>query len=498
MAQKRRGGFKPPANYDPNRKPKRAGTAAGGAPGRRGAASPKRAEPESPSGERADLVHRKKPSAAQRAAAPSRLMTPAPERLVAKRTTSADVAGLAFTDLGLGGNLVRVLGELGADKPFPIQAATIPDAIEGLDVLGRARTGSGKTIAFGAALVERLLRLKAQGAFASDPKPVRGKQQRGVRDVKRATRKPKALILAPTRELALQIDRTVQPLARSVGFYTAQFVGGVPVDPQVHALERGVDIIIGTPGRVQDLVTRRKLDLREVLVSIIDEADHMCDLGFLEPVQQVLRQTTRGGQRLLFSATLDASVSAIVAEFLDNPAVHEAEEAAAMPVDHRVFVVGREQKDEVLTELASTRGRVMIFCRTRAYAEQTAEMLATAGLKVNALHGNLSQARRELNLAKFTSGKSGVLVATDVAARGLHIDDVDLVVQADPPEDFKTYLHRSGRTGRAGKGGRVVLLTPRNRQTRTREMLDEAGIAPAFFGEVEPGFEKRFRGAKRG
>lgn len=386
---------------------------------------------------------------------------------------------------------MRVLGELGADRPFPIQAATIPDAIEGRDVLGRARTGSGKTIAFGAALVERLLRLKAQGAFASDPKPAKSRQQRGVRDTRKSARKPKALILAPTRELALQIDRTVQPLARSVGFYTAQFVGGVPVDPQIHALERGVDIVIGTPGRVQDLVTRRRLDLREVLVSVIDEADHMCDLGFLEPVQQVLRHTARGGQRLLFSATLDASVSALVAEFLEKPAVHEAEEAEAMPVEHRVFVVRRAQKDEVLTELASAPGRTMVFCRTRAYAEQAAEMLAAAGIRVTALHGNLSQARRELNLAKFTSGKASVLVATDVAARGLHIDDVDLVVQADPPDEFKTYLHRAGRTGRAGKGGRVVLIVPPTRQTRTREMLDEADIRVSFFGEMEPGSGRR-------
>ncbi|GAA2189781.1 hypothetical protein GCM10009786_24330 [Leucobacter alluvii] len=484
MAQKRRGGFKPPANYDPNRKPKGAG-------GHRG----RRTEPGVAPVERAKRAEKDAPGPTKERAASSpvqpRSAVPA-QRLDARRTTAADVAGLAFGDLGLGGNLVRVLGELGADRPFPIQAATIPDAIDGRDVLGRARTGSGKTIAFGAALVERLLRLKAQGAFASDPKPSAAKKQRGVRDTRLATRKPKALILAPTRELALQIDRTVQPLARSVGFYTAQLVGGVPVDPQIHALQRGVDIVIGTPGRVEDLVTRRRLDLREVLVSVIDEADHMCDLGFLEPVQGVLRQTARGGQRLLFSATLDASVSALVAEFLDDPAVHEAEEAAAMPVEHRVFVVRRAHKDEVITELASAHGRTIVFCRTRAYAEQVAEMLSTAGLKVTALHGNLSQARRELNLAKFTSGKASVLVATDVAARGLHVDDVDLVVQADPPEDAKVYLHRAGRTARAGKTGSVVLVIPPTRQARTREMLDEVDVGASFFGEVEPGFGKRF------
>ena len=497
MARKRGGGFKPPADYDPHRKPKRAGSA--------GSAEPRRGRPTAPAEDRAErsqsAAPRRQPArsagrAAKADATASRsaenrrdTRRPAalPQRLEARRTTAADAAGLAFADLGLGGNLIRVLGELGAERPFPIQAATIPDAVAGRDVLGRARTGSGKTIAFGAALVERLLRLKGQGAFASDPKPAQARKQRGVREARGATRKPKALILAPTRELALQIDRTVQPLARSVGFYTAQLVGGMPVDPQIHALERGADIIIGTPGRVEDLVARRRLDLREVLVSVIDEADHMCDLGFLEPVQRVLRHTVRGGQRLLFSATLDTSVSALIGEFLSDPAVHEAEEAAAMPVDHRVLVVQRAQKNEVLVELAAGGGRTIVFCRTRTSAEQTAEMLGAAGITVTALHGNLSQARRELNLAKFASGRARVLVATDVAARGLHIDAVDLVVQADAPEDAKGYLHRTGRTGRAGTAGSAVLVIPPSREARTREMLDEAGISPSFFGEAAPG-----------
>jgi superfamily II DNA/RNA helicase len=421
------------------------------------------------------------------------------ERLDARLTTAADVEGMSFGDLGLGGNIVRTLGELGAERPFPIQAATIPDALQGRDVLGRARTGSGKTIAFGSALVERLLRLKAEGAFASDPaeskkKPPRG--ERRERAPKRATRKPKALILAPTRELALQIDRTVQPIARSVGFYTAQLVGGVPLDPQVHALERGVDIVIGTPGRVRDLVDRRRLDLREVRISVIDEADHMCELGFLEPVQWTLRQTVRGGQRLLFSATLDSGVSEIVSEFLRNPAVHEAEESASGSVQHRVLIVLREDKDRVLVELASGAGRAsgsasgsartLVFCRTRAYAERIAEMLSEAGLRVVSLHGDLSQAKRERNLARFSSGKASVLVATDVAARGIHVDDVDLVLQADPPDDSKTYVHRAGRTGRAGKDGLVITVIPRTRQKRTRELLESAGIEPDYFGDFEP------------
>ncbi|WP_336658975.1 DEAD/DEAH box helicase [Leucobacter sp. USHLN153] len=474
MAQKKRGGFKPPANYDPNRGKKRAAAA-----GKRGARPAQQAEPDRETRAAADARSRRK--------AADRPAVPAPARLTAKLTTSDDAAQLTFRDLGLGGNLLRVLGEMGAERPFPIQAATIPDTIAGRDVLGRARTGSGKTIAFGAALVERLLRLKADGAFASDPAPSKRQPARGVRAPKRPTRKPKALILAPTRELALQIDRTVQPLARSVGFYTAQLVGGTPLDPQLHALERGIDIVIGTPGRVQDLVDRRRLDLREVLVSVLDEADHMCDLGFLEPVQDILRQTAKGGQHLLFSATLDASVSALVAEFLEDPAVHEAEEAAAMPVDHRVVMVRREHKDDVLAKLASARGRTIVFCRTRAYAEQIATQLEERGVGVTALHGDLSQSRRERNLAAFSLGRATVLVATDVAARGLHIDDVDLVVQADPPHDFKAYLHRSGRTGRAGKAGRVVTLIPQARQERMREILREAGVEASYFGVAEPG-----------
>ena len=531
MAQKGRRGFKAPANYEPGRKPKgrkfhggRAqaqGTsraddaqqgrsdASGGARaarsgrderdrGGRERAGTGRAASGRSGGERA-TNERTAPERAprertERERAP-RERAPREQplaRLDARITTAEDAAGISFGDLGLGGNIVRVLGELGADRPFPIQVATIPDIVRGRDVLGRARTGSGKTIAFGSGLVERLLLLKAQGAFGAAPgakergakQPKRG--ERGARAPQKPTRNPRALILAPTRELALQIDRTIQPIARSVGFYTAQLVGGVPLDPQVHALQRGVDIVIGTPGRVQDLVNRRKLDLREVLVTVLDEADHMCDLGFLEPVQQVLRQTVRGGQRLLFSATLDAGVSELVEEFLRDPAVHEAEAAADGTVRHRVQIVLWEHKDQALVQLARTPGRVLVFCRTRAYAERVAEMLAEAGLRVAALHGDLSQSRRERNLEKFATGKASVLVATDVAARGIHVDDVDLVLQADPPDDYKTYLHRAGRTGRAGRDGVVVTVIARTRQKRTRELLENAGIVPEVFEDFIP------------
>ena len=481
MARGRRGGFKPPANYEPGRNPRKKSTRYGS----------KSDAPDAARETREPRVTRENRSQQKAVIERQRQLhrAPLPE---AVHTTAADAAQASFAGLGLGGNLVRVLGELGAESPFPVQVATIPDAIAGRNVLGRANTGSGKTIAFGAALVERMLKLKAEGHIARTPKKAVAK--RGVRSEgqrQQAVRNPKALILAPTRELALQIDRTVQPLARSVGFYTAQLVGGTPIDAQVHALERGVDIVIGTPGRIQDLVDRRRLDLREVLVSVIDEADHMCELGFLEPVQKVLRQTVNNGQRLLFSATLDGDVSDLVAEFLPDPVVHEAEEKAPGRVEHSVLLVRGTDRDAVITQLAKRRGSSMVFCRTRANAERITQMLSDAGVRATELHGNLSQARRELNLDRFSSGKVAVLVATDVAARGIHVDAVDMVLQADPPSDYKTYLHRTGRTGRAGSDGKAVLLISRARQERTEAMLAEAGVTPHFFGDFSPGDKLR-------
>lgn len=514
MAKGRRGGFKPPANYEPGRNPRKKNTRFGDAPKKSETSSGKGRNPRDTRDARDSRASRdprdprdtrevretREPRQTQRSAVDRQREVIERQRAehraplpAAKLTRVADAAGVSFADLGLGGNLVRVLGELGAESPFPVQVATIPDTIAGLNVLGKANTGSGKTIAFGAALVERMLKLKAEGLIPRAPKQpaakrgVRGGAQGGAH----AVRNPRALILAPTRELALQIDRTIQPLARSVGFYTAQLVGGTPIDAQIHALERGVDIVIGTPGRIQDLVDRRRLDLREVLVSVIDEADHMCELGFLEPVQKVLRQTVPGGQRLLFSATLDGDVADLVAEFLPEPAVHEAEEKAPGRVDHSVLLVRGTDRDAVITQLAKRRGRTMVFCRTRANAERITLMLEDEGVRAVELHGNLSQARRELNLERFSDGKAAVLVATDVAARGIHVDGVDMVVQADPPNDYKTYLHRTGRTGRAGHDGRAVLLISRARQERTDEMLAEAGIKPRFFGDFAPGDKLR-------
>ncbi|WP_036304712.1 DEAD/DEAH box helicase [Microbacterium sp. TS-1] len=391
------------------------------------------------------------------------------ERLQAEAVDAASVAQSSFADLGLGDNIVRQLEALGAASPFPIQAATIPPILEGKDVLARGRTGSGKTIAFGAPLVESILRSQA------------GKRREFGRS-------PKALILAPTRELALQIDRTVQAIARSVGLFTTQIYGGVPQARQVGALKKGVDIIIGTPGRIEDLQNQGKLDLSEVAIVVLDEADHMSELGFLEPMQRILRLVQDGAQKLLFSATLDREVAALVDEFLVEPAVYEVagESQDTSTIDHRVLVLDHRDKAEILNSLVDRDGKTLVFARTRAYTEMLAEQFEDAGIAAVALHGDLNQGKRTRNLQRLTDGKVRVLVATDVAARGIHVDDIDLVIQADAPDEYKTYLHRAGRTGRAGRSGAVVTLITRQRRRRMTEMLERAEI-DAPFDDVRPG-----------
>jgi superfamily II DNA/RNA helicase len=391
------------------------------------------------------------------------------ERLEAVIITAKDVEGVSFRDLGLGDNICRQLASMGAEAPFAIQAATIPDVLAGKDVLGRGKTGSGKTIAFGAPLVERLM------------------ENNGGKD-RQVGRKPRALILAPTRELAMQIDRTVQPIARSVGLFTTTIVGGVPQYKQVSALQRGVDIIIATPGRVEDLIEQGRLDLSNVFVTVLDEADHMCDLGFLEPVQRILAETKPGGQKLLFSATLDKGVATLVKQFLVEPAVHEVagEDQASSTIEHKVLLIEQRDKRAIIEQLAAGKGKTLVFTRTRAFAEEMSDYLEDAGIPATSLHGDLNQSRRTRNLQLLTSGRVNVLVATDVAARGIHVDDISLVIQADAPEEYKTYLHRSGRTGRAGKVGTVVTLIPRARRRRMDELLGRADIE-AHVVNVAPG-----------
>ncbi|MFC4138755.1 MULTISPECIES: DEAD/DEAH box helicase [unclassified Microbacterium] len=397
------------------------------------------------------------------------------ERLEAQTVQAEEVADVTFADLGLGSNIVEVLANMGAEKPFPIQAASVPAVLEGRDVLARGRTGSGKTIAFGAPLVESILL-----------------SQKGKK--REFARAPRAIILAPTRELALQIDRTVQPIARSVGLFTTQIYGGVPQARQVGALKKGVDIVIGTPGRIEDLINQGKLDLSEVRIAVLDEADHMCELGFVEPVQRILRHTGTAledgasSQKLLFSATLDREVASLVDEFLVEPAVFEVagETQDSGTIDHRVLVVEHRDKADILSSLVDRDGRTLVFSRTRAFAEMLAEQFEDAGIPAVSLHGDLNQAKRTRNLEKLTRGKVNVLVATDVAARGIHVDDIDLVVQADAPDEYKTYLHRAGRTGRAGRSGTVVTLITRHRRRRMEELLERAEI-DAPFEQAAPG-----------
>ncbi|WP_404312584.1 DEAD/DEAH box helicase [Agrococcus terreus] len=390
------------------------------------------------------------------------------ERLEAQATAAADVEGVTFADLGLGAGIAGALKSMGAETPFPIQAATIPDVLAGKDVLGRGRTGSGKTIAFGSPIVELLLRNRPERREIGRP--------------------PRALILAPTRELAQQINHTVMGVGRAVGIFTTVIVGGVRQGMQVESLRRGVDILIGTPGRIEDLVEQGVLNLGAIEIAVVDEADHMCELGFLEPVQRILRRTRPGSQKLLFSATLDSEVATIVREFLPEPSVHEVagEDQATSTIDHQVLVADRYDKDAVLEQIVRNPGRIVVFTRTRAYAERLQEQFVDAGVAAVSLHGDLTQARRNRALEKLRRGKVDVLVATDVAARGIHIDDVALVVQADPPDEYKTYLHRAGRTGRAGNDGRVVTVIAPARRKRMQQLLERAEIEAPML-PVAPG-----------
>lgn len=362
-----------------------------------------------------------------------------------------------FASLGLGDGIVRALAAQGVTTPFPIQAGTIPASIEGRHVLGRAATGSGKTVAFGAPVVERLLRTKS-------------KEKRQV------GRSPRALILAPTRELAEQINRTMLSITREVGLFTVLITGGTKQQPQVASLEKGVDIVIGTPGRLEDLIDQRRLNLGRVEIAVLDEADHMAELGFIEPVGRLLRQTRPESQKLLFSATLDKEVEALVKEFLTDPAIYEAAdlEQVSDAVEHTVLVADRREKDAVLANLASLGIKSVFFTRTRAYADRLADQFAESGIRATAMHGDLSQARRTRGLEKLRRGKVDVLVATDVAARGIHVDEIELVVQADPPDDHKAYVHRAGRTGRAGASGHVVTVIAPTRRRKMQELLERA------------------------
>ncbi|HEX4688131.1 MAG TPA: DEAD/DEAH box helicase [Nocardioides sp.] len=353
--------------------------------------------------------------------------------------------------------LSTLLARAGIEEPTPIQAATLPDAMAGRDVLGRGRTGSGKTYAFLLPVVARL---------AGGPRPRRGA--------------PRALILAPTRELVGQIDAVLAPLAREMGLTSRTVFGGVGQQPQVNALRRGVDIVIACPGRLEDLMGQGHCVLDDVQVTVLDEADHMADLGFLPGVRRILRRTPRGTQRLLFSATLDKQVDALVREFLNTPVTHEADSprSPVAEMSHHVLQVEREHRLPVLVDLASAPGRTVVFTRTKHGAKALARQLNRSGVSTVELHGNLSQGARTRNLDAFHSGRASTLVATDVAARGIHVDDVARVVHADLPAEHKSYLHRSGRTARAGNTGTVVTLITRDQVRAAKTLAKAAGITP--------------------
>lgn len=364
-----------------------------------------------------------------------------------------------FADLGVPTALLDVLKADGITVPTPIQAATLPDSLKGRDVLGRGRTGSGKTYAFGLPLVARL---------AADGRS------------RPASRRPRALVLAPTRELASQIAATITPLAKAVGLSTTTVFGGVGQGPQVTALRNGVDILIACPGRLEDLIGQGHCSLADVRVTVLDEADHMADLGFLPAVRRLLDQTPKGGQRMLFSATLDGAINVLVKRFLANPAVHEADSAQSpvAKMDHHVLHVEREQRLPVLLDLVSAPGRTVVFTRTKHGAKALARQLNKNGVPAVDLHGNLSQGARTRNMEAFHSGTATTLVATDIAARGIHVDDVSLVVHADPPAEHKAYLHRSGRTARAGAAGTVVTLMTSDQRRDVSDLTRAAGIKP--------------------
>ncbi|GAA1963493.1 DEAD/DEAH box helicase [Amycolatopsis minnesotensis] len=364
----------------------------------------------------------------------------------------------SFAALGVPAELVTVLAEHGVDAPFPIQAATLPHSLAGRDVLGRGRTGSGKTYAFVLPLLARL----------------------AERPVKRRASRPRALILAPTRELASQIDAAITPLAKALSLRSTTIFGGVSANPQISAVRGGVDIVVACPGRLEDLTSSGDVRLDDIEITVLDEADHMADLGFLPVVRRLLDRTPRDSQRMLFSATLDAGVDVLVKRYLTDPVTHSVDSARS-PVStmkHHVLHVVEGERLEVLAQLASAPGRSVVFTRTKHRAKSLAKQLVKSGVPAVELHGNLGQNARTRNLGAFSDGSATTLVATDIAARGIHVDDVARVIHADPPVEHKAYLHRSGRTARAGAEGTVITLMTDAQIADVRDLTKKAGIKP--------------------
>ncbi|MFI5839554.1 DEAD/DEAH box helicase [Catenuloplanes sp. NPDC051500] len=366
--------------------------------------------------------------------------------------------GPSFEDLGLPSRLVKALAREGITTPFEIQAVTVPDALAGKDVLGRGQTGSGKTLAFGLPVLARV----AAGGRAEP-------------------HYPKALILVPTRELAMQVADALMPLGKPLGVFIKTAVGGVPYDRQIDSLRRGVEVIVATPGRLGDLINRGVCSLDKIEVTVLDEADQMADMGFLPEVTELLSKTPQGTQRLLFSATLDKDVDSLVRRFMVDPVTHSTAPtvASVTTMDHHMLLIPPQDKFPVTAQIAARKGRTIIFARTQMGVDRLVEQLHAVGVRAGALHGGKTQRARTRTLAEFKEGRTNVLVATDVAARGIHVDGISLVLHVDPPKDPKDYLHRAGRTARAGESGAVAtLVLPKQRRT-TLGMLEKAGVSPS-------------------
>jgi superfamily II DNA/RNA helicase len=362
----------------------------------------------------------------------------------------------AFADMGMPPEILKILTEQGVTSPFPIQAATLPNALAGRDVLGRGRTGSGKTLAFGLAVLSQLAGKRAE------------------------SRQPYALVLVPTRELAQQVTEALYPYARALRLRLTTVVGGMSIGRQADSLNRGAEIVVATPGRLKDLIDRGACRLDKVTVTVLDEADQMADMGFMPQVTALLDQVKPGGQCMLFSATLDRNVDKLVRRFLNDPVTHSVDPSAGTitTMDHHLLHVTDDDKMATATNIAAREGRVIMFVGMKHAADRLVKRLLSCGIRAAALHGGKSQPQRNRTLEQFKAGDVTVLVATNVAARGIHIDNLDLVVNIDPPTDHKDYLHRGGRTARAGESGTVVTLVAPNERREMDRMMHTAGISP--------------------
>ncbi|MFE9596537.1 DEAD/DEAH box helicase, partial [Streptomyces sp. NPDC006294] len=376
------------------------------------------------------------------------------EAAVVEAAEAPEEPQITFSELGLPEGVVRKLAQNGVTAPFPIQAATIPDALAGKDILGRGRTGSGKTLSFG------LPTLASLAGGHTEKK------------------KPRAIILTPTRELAMQVADALQPYGDVLGLKMKVVCGGTSMGNQIYALERGVDVLVATPGRLRDIINRGACSLANVQVAVLDEADQMSDLGFLPEVTELLDQIPGGGQRMLFSATMENEISTLVKRYLTDPVTHEVDSAQGnvTTMSHHVLVVKPKDKAPVTAAIAARKGRTIIFVRTQLGADRIAEQLCDSGVKADALHGGMTQGARTRVLEDFKKGYVNALVATDVAARGIHVDGIDLVLNVDPAGDHKDYLHRSGRTARAGKSGVVVSLSLPHQRRQIFRLMEDAGV----------------------